>query len=143
MILKIIYFGMFVSLILTILIIPIIIPYMKRLKFGQSIRKEGPESHQKKSGTPTMGGIVFSIVTLITVLLFYQFYNQGLIDMNLKTWILIFVPLFGYSIIGFIDDYLIVVRKNNDGLKPRLKFILQIVIAAIILLHLYIAGLFN
>lgn len=131
MILKIIYFGMFVSLILTVLIIPMIIPYMKRLKFGQSIRKEGPVSHHIKSGTPTMGGIVFSIVTLITVILFFGLYNHDLIDLNMKTWILIFVPLFGYGFIGFIDDYLIVVRKNNIGLKPKMKFILQISIAAI------------
>ncbi len=131
MTLKIIYFGMFVSLILTILIIPIIIPYMKRLKFGQSIRKEGPLSHHIKSGTPTMGGVVFSIVTAITVLLFYQFYNRGLIDFNVKNWILLFVTLFGYAFIGFVDDYLIVVRKNNNGLSPKLKFILQIFIAGL------------
>jgi len=131
MVLKIIYFGMFVALILTIIIIPLIIPYMRRLKFGQSIRKDGPATHHIKSGTPTMGGIVFSVVTFITIVLFYGLYNRGLIEFNMKTWILIFVPLFGYALIGFVDDYLIVVRKNNNGLTPRIKFLLQILIAAI------------
>ena len=131
MVLKIIYFGMAVALVLSIIIIPLIIPYMKRLKFGQSIRLEGPASHQNKSGTPTMGGIVFSLVTLVVVLLFYLFYNRGLIEFNLTNWTLIFVPLFGYALIGFIDDYLIVVKKNNEGLKPKIKFALQIIIAAL------------
>jgi|SRR5690554_781394 len=131
MVLKIIYFGMSVSLVLSIIIIPLIIPYMKRLKIGQSIRIEGPKTHQSKTGTPTMGGIVFSVVTFITVFLFYSFYNRGLINFNINIWVLIFVPLFGYALIGFIDDYLIVVRKNNNGLKARTKFFLQIFIAGL------------
>ena len=78
-----------------------------------------------------MGGIIFSLVTLVVVLLFYLFYNRGLIEFNLTNWTLIFVPLFGYALIGFIDDYLIVVKKNNEGLKPKIKFALQIIIAAL------------
>ncbi len=131
MVLKIIYFGMLVSFIISIILIPIIIPYMKRIKFGQIIRKEGPQSHLAKGGTPTMGGVTFSIVTLFTVILFFQFYNHDLIDINIKTWILLFIPLFGFSIIGFIDDYLIVVKKNNEGLRPFYKFLLQILIAVV------------
>ncbi|HEY8365424.1 MAG TPA: phospho-N-acetylmuramoyl-pentapeptide-transferase [Haloplasmataceae bacterium] len=131
MVLKTIFFGMFVSLVLTTLIIPLIIPYMRKLKLGQAIRHDGPSSHHSKKGTPTMGGIVFSLVTFITVCLFFRFYNQGEIEFNIKNWILIFVPLFGYALIGFIDDYLIVVRKNNLGLRPLVKFTLQILIAAI------------
>lgn len=140
MVLKIIYFGMLVSFILSIMVIPLIIPYMKKLKFGQSIRKEGPQSHLIKSGTPTMGGVIFSIVTLVTVILFYKFYNRGLINIDIKTWILLFVPLFGFSIIGYIDDYLIVVKKNNEGLKPIIKFLLQIFIAAIFFAFYLIQG---
>lgn len=137
MVLKIIYFAMSVSLVLSIIIIPLIIPYMKRLKYGQSIRDEGPKSHQSKSGTPTMGGIVFSVVTFITVVCFYSFYNRGLIQLNINTWILILVPLFGYALIGFIDDYLIIVLKNNQGLRPKVKFLLQILIAGIFF-YLYV-----
>lgn len=129
MVLKIIYFGMSVALLLSIIIIPLIIPYMKKLKYGQSVRVDGPQSHHKKAGTPTMGGIVFSIVTFITVIIFYQIYDY--LEFNLNTWILIFLPIFGYGLIGFIDDYLIIVRKNNNGLKARTKLILQIIIAGI------------
>lgn len=131
MIFKTIFFGMLVSFILTILIEPLIIPYMKRLKFGQAIRKDGPQTHQVKSGTPTMGGILFGIVTFISFILFFTLINNDYITTNYKTWLLLFLPLFGYGIIGFIDDYLIVVKKTNDGLKPKMKFMLQVVIAAI------------
>ncbi|MDF2698908.1 MAG: Phospho-N-acetylmuramoyl-pentapeptide transferase [Haloplasmataceae bacterium] len=139
MVIKILTFGMFVSLILTILIEPIIIPYMRKLKFGQSIRQDGPQSHLSKSGTPTMGGTVFSLVTLITVAAYFLIYNLGQ-DFNIKTWILLFVPLIGYGTIGFIDDYLIVVRKSNIGLKPKYKFIGQIVIAGIFFFLYLIEG---
>ncbi len=138
MVLKIIYFGMFVSLVLTIIVIPIIIPFMRRLKYGQSIRIEGPAAHQSKAGTPTMGGIVFSVISFITIFLFYRFYNRDLIDFNLKIWTLIFVTLFGYALIGFIDDYLIIVKKNNNGLAPKVKFLMQIIIAGIFF-YLYLA----
>lgn len=131
MIFKTIFFGMLVSFILTILIEPLIIPYMKRLKFGQAIRKDGPQTHQVKSGTPTMGGILFGIVTFISFILFFTLINNDYITTNYKTWLLLFLPLFGYGFIGFIDDYLIVVKKTNDGLKPKMKFMLQVVIAAI------------
>ena len=87
------------------------------------------QSRITKAGTPTMGGIVFSLVTFITVIIFYRIYDDIKFDLN--TWILIFLPLFGYGLIGFIDDYLIIVRKNNNGLKPKTKLILQILIAGI------------
>lgn len=131
MITKTIIFGLLISFVLTIIIEPLMIPYMRKLKFGQSIRQEGPSSHQHKSGTPTMGGLVFSIVVFITVLIYFTVFKDNIINFNISTWILIFVPLFGYSLVGFIDDYLIVVKKNNIGLTPKIKFIMQIIIAGI------------
>ncbi|NLG81191.1 MAG: phospho-N-acetylmuramoyl-pentapeptide-transferase [Bacilli bacterium] len=131
MVTKIIFFGMFIALVLSSIIIPIIIPIMHRLKYGQAIRVEGPQSHYAKAGTPTMGGIVFSIVTFIVVCIFFLIFKETLVEFNLNNWILIFVPVFGYALIGFIDDYLIIVRKTNNGLSIKQKLILQILIAGI------------
>ena len=102
---------------------PVAIPILHKLKFGQTVREEGPESHKQKTGTPTMGGLVFIFSSIITSLL-VNF--NGIHSMGYLVVVLAFV---GYGIIGFIDDYLIVVRKNNDGLKPSLKFLMQSVLA--------------
>lgn len=105
---------------------PIFIPLLKRMKFGQSIREEGPESHMKKTGTPTMGGLVFLISIIITVLLVAWFAEL----LNAKVLILLLV-LFGYGLIGFLDDFIKVVLKRNLGLTSLQKLIAQIVIAVI------------
>lgn len=113
------------SFILTAILVPLFIPLLKRMKFGQSIREEGPESHQKKSGTPTMGGLTFLISTLVvsTIALFFVEDKGPII-------LLIFVTL-GFGLIGFVDDYIIVVKKNNQGLTSRQKFLFQIIIAVL------------
>jgi phospho-N-acetylmuramoyl-pentapeptide-transferase len=126
---QLIVFALIVSLVLSVLVEPIIIPIMHRLKFGQSIRQEGPQSHYKKSGTPTMGGVIFGIVTLLTVMLYFIFFDD--LAFNIHRLFLLFFPLIGYGLIGFIDDYLIVVKKNNQGLRPLYKFLMQIVIAGL------------
>lgn len=111
------------SLIITILILPKLIPFLHKIKFGQSIRVEGPQSHLAKSGTPTMGGVVFVIVPLIVV---------AFIDINIffhRNTLLIMMAFLGYALIGFIDDFIIVVRKNNAGLGPAFKFLLQSLLA--------------
>lgn len=107
------------------------LPLLKRLNFGQNVRALGPKEHFKKSGTPTMGGIII----LICVLIFYSllliefkyFYHVEL----LKCLFLI-IPIILYGIIGFVDDYLIIFKHNNDGIKPTLKFIIQLVISVIV-----------
>ena len=99
---------------------PIFIPFLKRLKFGQSIRQEGPQSHYKKSGTPTMGGLIFLgsslLATIIGVIFWEGFYFN-------PTLIMLMIPLYGCSLIGFIDDFIIVVKKNNEGLRPKHKLL--------------------
>ncbi|MGB4985353.1 MAG: phospho-N-acetylmuramoyl-pentapeptide-transferase [Erysipelotrichaceae bacterium] len=111
------------SLGLGLIIIPkILIPFLKSLKIKQSVRKEGPQSHISKSGTPIMGGLYFVIVpTIIFVILDYQ---------ALLSWqgLTLIISYLGYGLIGFIDDYLIVVKHNNDGLKPSIKFLLQVLL---------------
>ena len=105
-----------------IMLAPICIPILHRLKFGQSIRAEGPKSHQAKSGTPTMGGI-FLIAGIVAATLIQA-------DWNVEIFLALFI-LIGHFILGFIDDYLKVVRKNNQGLLARYKLAGQILIAVV------------
>jgi len=102
---------------------PLLIPYLKRLKFGQYIREEGPQSHQKKSGTPTMGGIVIVLSIAITSLLYIKDF-KGIIPILFST--------IGFGIIGFLDDYIKVVMKRNLGLKVWQKLMGQILVTAIL-----------
>jgi len=106
---------------------PIFIPLLKRLKFGQSIREDGPQSHLKKSGTPTMGGIIFLSSTLLTTIIGVIFWEH--LKLN-STLLMLLVPLFGCSLIGFIDDFIIVVKKDNKGLRPKHKMLGLFIIGA-------------
>ena len=99
---------------------PKLIPELHKLKFGQSIRQEGPKSHQMKSGTPTMGGIMIVIGILAGTLIFAHLTAEILLALLI---------MIGYFIIGFIDDYIKVVLKRNLGLKARQKFLGQLIIA--------------
>lgn len=113
------------ALVLTLVVMPVLIPFLHKIKFGQSVRKEGPKSHMAKTGTPTMGGIVFVLVPiLVMAILNYKAF------LTPEMLIVVFAYL-GYALIGFIDDFLIVVKKNNDGLKPSMKFLMQSVLAVI------------
>ena len=115
-----------ISFFITLILGPIIIPLLKRLKIGQSVREEGPQSHLKKSGTPTMGGIIIFVALIITVM------TSGMLN---KDMYILIMATFGFGLIGFIDDYLIVVRKNNDGLSARHKLIGQIIVASILAVY--------
>ncbi len=105
-----------------LLLAPICIPILHRLKFGQSIRAEGPKSHQAKSGTPTMGGI-FLIAGIVAATLIVA-------EWNVEIFLALFI-LIGHFILGFVDDYLKVVRKHNQGLLARYKLAGQILIVII------------
>lgn len=98
---------------------PVLIPYLHKLKFGQSIRECGPASHMKKSGTPTMGGLMM-LAALIIALLWGQFTPHVIIALVLTV---------GHAVIGFIDDYIKVVMKRNLGLTAKQKFLLQFILA--------------
>ena len=113
------------ALVLTLVVMPVLIPFLHKIKFGQSIRKEGPKSHIAKTGTPTMGGIVFVLVPILVMLILdYKAFATP------EMLIVVFAYL-GYAFIGFLDDFLIVLKKNNDGLKPSVKFLLQSVLAVV------------
>ena len=115
-----------VAFFLTVLMLPRLIKYLHVLKFGQAIREEGPQSHMHKKGTPTMGGISF-IVSIVISLIVAMFLDSG----NMQYYILFIYTTISFSIIGYIDDMLIVVKKKNDGLAPRKKLMLQILFSVI------------
>lgn len=108
-----------ISFILGIIFCPILIPILRRMKFGQNVREEGPESHLKKSGTPTMGGVVIVAAMIIGTLPFVG------VDSNL-IFILLATLLFG--VIGFIDDLLKIKKHQSEGLKAWQKMGLQIIV---------------
>lgn len=111
-----------IAFFITLLLGPGLIRFLHRLKFGQFIREEGPESHLKKSGTPTMGGILFLVGILAGSAFFIADYP--------KIIPILFVTL-GFGLIGFLDDYIKVVMKRNLGLTPAQKMFGQILITAI------------
>lgn len=118
--------GFGIAFLLTVLLMPLFIPLLRRMKFGQSIREEGPESHMKKTGTPTMGGLVYLIAIIITVLAVALFADL----LSAEVTVLLLV-LAGFGLIGFLDDFIKVVLKRNLGLTSLQKLIAQIVIAII------------
>lgn len=114
------------SFLITTLSLPKLINYLHLLKFGQAIREEGPQSHIYKKGTPTMGGISFimSIVFSLLISIIFDF-------RNFEVYILLIYITLSFSIIGYIDDMLIVVKKKNDGLSPKKKLLMQIIFSLI------------
>ena len=112
-----------VSFIVVVAVMPKAIRYLKKLKFGQVEREEGLQSHKAKGGTPTMGGTVFILCAIIVV------YILNMTSLKNPYIHLLTFAFLGFGVVGFIDDYLIVVRKTNDGLKPLYKYALQSVVA--------------
>lgn len=114
--------AVLVSFALSVIMGPVVIPMLRRLKMGQTEREEGVQSHLLKAGTPTMGGVIIIASITITSLLFVRDYP--------KIIPVLFVTV-GFGLVGFLDDYLKVVLKRSDGLMPKQKMALQIVITAI------------
>lgn len=110
----------------------LLIPFLHRLKFGQEIREEGPKWHMKKSGTPTMGGIIFIIPIAVI--------GGIVLKSSLKGVMLIYLSL-AFGVVGFIDDYIKVVKKRNLGLTEIQKLILQIVASFLFMYLLKINGI--
>ncbi len=122
-------------------VIPLLIPVLRRLKFGQQILvQDGPSWHKKKQGTPTMGGIAFIVSTAVSFLLFgFRFYRGGeaigsITGPSVAMTVLIFSVLF--SLIGFADDMTKIRRKHNDGLTPIQKIVFQGVLCVAFILYI-------
>lgn len=112
---------------ISVLLCPIMIPFLKKLKFGQFVRDDGPESHLKKSGTPTMGGLIILCSIVITSLLYMK--------SNPQILPVLFVTL-GFGLVGFLDDYIKVVMKRSMGLRAWQKMLGQFLITAIFAYYL-------
>lgn len=113
-------YAIFVAFIANIALCPILIPTLTRFKFGQYVRSDGPQSHSKKTGTPTMGGIVILAGFLLSSLLFMRGNMEGMA--------IVFVTV-AFGCIGFADDYLKIKRKQNLGLRAYQKFLAQVIVS--------------
>ena len=118
---KILILTFVIGVIIALILGPITIPLLRRLKFGQNIREEGPKSHFKKAGTPTMGGIMFILSTTIVMLIMSDnFTDKGMIALY---------SLIAFGFIGFLDDMLKILKKQSEGLKAWQKMILLLIFA--------------
>jgi phospho-N-acetylmuramoyl-pentapeptide-transferase len=123
---QVIFFTIIMAFLISVLLSPVFIPFLRRLKFGQSIREEGPKSHQKKSGTPTMGGIMILFSIVITTMVMTGKFAEP----TVKTYLLLLVTL-GFGLLGFLDDFIKVALKRNLGLTSKQKLLGQIIISVI------------
>ncbi len=125
---KLIY-AILISFLVATIVGWVLIPILRKLKLGQHIREEGIQSHKKKAGTPTFGGIIFIVSTAVTMLLIFRNFNsEGLMALT---------SLVTFGLVGFLDDTLKTVHKNNLGLKSMEKFILLLIPACIFSYYAY------
>lgn len=117
-----VFIPVLISFAISVILGPLVIPVLRRLKMGQTEREEGVQSHLKKAGTPTMGGVIILLSVVVTSVLYIKDYP--------KIIPILFVTL-GFGLIGFLDDYLKVVLKRSDGLFPKQKMALQILVTAV------------
>lgn len=116
-----------ISFAISVILCPIVIPFLHKLKFGQYVREEGPESHLKKAGTPTMGGLIF-LLSLVLTCIFFIKGNQEVVPV-------LFVTL-GFGLIGFLDDYIKVVMKRSLGLRAWQKMLGQFLVTGVFAYYL-------
>ncbi|MBU3111818.1 phospho-N-acetylmuramoyl-pentapeptide-transferase [Clostridium lacusfryxellense] len=121
---SLIIYSVLIAFFLSIIQGPILIPILHKLKFGQNIRAEGPKSHLKKAGTPTMGGIIFMISTVITMLIIVRHTSD-------EAMIALYCFI-AFGIIGLIDDILKITHKKNEGLSSKQKMLLIVIVAGLI-----------
>ena len=115
------------------------IPFLHKLKFGQTIREVGPSWHKSKQGTPTMGGIMFILGIAIAMIgclpIFYSFGMEEAVLLKAKTFAGLGMAV-AFGVIGFMDDYISILKKRNLGLTERQKLVLQFAVAAAYLVSL-------
>ena len=116
-----------ISFAISLILGPVVIPFLRKLKMGQTERVEGVQSHLKKAGTPTMGGVIILASVAVTSLIYVKDYPQIIPVLFLTV---------GFGLIGFLDDYLKVVLRRSDGLLAWQKMLCQIVVTAIFAVYL-------
>lgn len=141
------YFAILVAAIVALVVSAVVgrwlVPFLHKIKFGQTINKIGPKWHQNKQGTPTMGGFMFIIGSLAGLVVAYPMLGRLLNDdltSNLQLVVLGVITTIAFGAVGFIDDYLKVARKQNLGLNARSKLVLQSIIAICFLVSLHLMG---
>jgi phospho-N-acetylmuramoyl-pentapeptide-transferase len=126
---KSIIYAILLAFVINVILCPIIIPMLRKLKFGQNVRDDGPQSHLIKNGTPTMGGVMIVLAFAAATLPFIFNGNH-----DAKAVLLITV---GYGIVGFIDDYIKVVKKRSLGLRAWQKIVFQLIVTACFAYYIY------
>ena len=121
--------GTVTALLISILLGPIIINLLKSMQFEQHVRKDGPKSHYKKSGTPTMGGLLIISSLVISTLLWADLSNRYI-------WVVLFVTL-AFASIGFLDDFIKIKKKSSDGLSSKQKIAIQTFFSFITMYYLF------
>lgn len=119
---------LFLAFVISVALSPIVIPFLLKLKVGQTERVEGVQSHLKKAGTPTMGGLIILISILVTSLFYIGKYPRIVP--------VLFLTL-GFGIIGFLDDYLKVVLRRSDGLMPKQKMLCQLIVTTVFVVYIW------
>ncbi len=127
MISKISILAVMLSFCISALLGPVLIPWLKKLKIGQTVREDGPAGHLKKNGTPTMGGLLILLSVVVVTLVFAEDYP--------KTAPILFLTA-GFGLIGFLDDYIKVVCRRSMGLSPLQKFTGQLVVTGVFAFYL-------
>ncbi|OPX47956.1 phospho-N-acetylmuramoyl-pentapeptide-transferase [Clostridium thermobutyricum] len=122
-------FALIVGLVVALILGPIFIPLLHKFKFGQNIREDGPQSHLKKAGTPTMGGIIFIIAIIVVMIsMRYSISSEGMI---------ILYSMIAFGFIGLLDDMLKIIHKNNLGLRAWQKMILLLLFSVAMAYYAY------
>ncbi|MCL1996719.1 MAG: phospho-N-acetylmuramoyl-pentapeptide-transferase [Defluviitaleaceae bacterium] len=117
-------FAALIAFFANVILCPLLIPILKKIKFGQNVRDDGPKSHLQKTGTPTMGGIIIIVSFLAGVAFFLQGNTTG---------VLVVAVTIAFGVIGFLDDYVKVIKKRSLGLRAATKFMLQIFVGGLFL----------
>ena len=130
--------AMGLSLLICIVATPLLIPVLRRLKFGQEIREEGPSWHAKKSGTPTMGGIAIIVAVVLAMIVTAFVFN-----FNIHSVISLVISALLFGIVGYTDDYIKVVKKRNLGLTSRQKFLAQLLVSVVVTVYAMSTGVIN
>lgn len=124
---KDVIYAVLIAFAVSALLCPIMIPFLKKLKFGQQVREDGPKDHLKKAGTPTMGGLVILCGIAAASLFFVKEYPRI---------IPVLFVMVGFGVVGFLDDYIKIVMKRSEGLNPKQKLLCQILITGVFCYYL-------
>ena len=125
-------YAIIISFVIGVILCPIVIPMLRKLKFGQNVRDDGPQTHLAKQGTPTMGGVAFLAAFVITSLFFLKGNRDGAAIMLMTLC---------YGLIGFLDDYIKVVKKSSLGLRAYQKLLLQLIVTGLFCSYIMKSGI--